>query len=312
MLAAAGPLPPDDGRWRHELKWDGVRAVVHLDAGRATARSRTDRDVTATWPELAELAADLGDRRLVLDGELVAFDAAGRPSFGVLQARMHLTRPADVRRARAAVPAVFLVFDLLHLDGRDTTALPWEERRARLDDLGLAGPAWQVPPAFDGPGAAVLDVARARGLEGVVSKRRDSRYEPGRRSECWVKTKVLRAQAVVVGGWKPGEGRRTGLPGSLLLGVHGDGRLRFAGHVGTGFTDRALADLAVRLAGLARPDSPFGEPVPREHARHARWVEPTLVGEVAFAEWTRDGRLRHPAWRGLRADVDPREVTREE
>ena len=313
MLATAGPLPvgPDDTRHAYELKWDGVRAVSYLDRGRARMLARSDRDVTVSYPEVVELAAAVPDRRLVLDGEVVAFDETGRPSFGLLQSRMHVARPADVRRARAAVPATILVFDVLHVDGDDTTSLPYEERRALLEALGLAGPSWQVPPSFPGPGQAVLDAARVQGLEGVVAKRLDSRYEPGRRSDCWRKVKVFRTQDVVVGGWKPGEGRRSGLPGSLLIGVHEDGRLVFSGHVGTGFTDRGLRELGARLAALRREASPFDEPVPREHARSAVWVEPVLVGEVAFGEWTRDGRLRHPSWRGLRPDVAPEEVVRE-
>ena len=313
MLASAGSLPVGraDALHGYELKWDGVRAVAYLDRGRARVLSRTDRDVTVAYPEVGELAAALPGRRLVLDGEVVAFDEAGRPSFGLLQSRMHVARPADVRRARAAVPATYLVFDVLFLDGRDTTDLPYAERRALLESLELSGPSWQVPPSFSGGGGAVLDVARGSGLEGVVAKRLDSRYEAGRRSECWTKVKVTRTQAVVVAGWKPGAGRRSGLPGSLLLGVHVDGALVFAGHVGTGFTDRALRDLAARLTTVGRDSSPYDTEVPREHARDARWVEPVLTGEVEFAEWTRDGRLRHPSWRGLRPDVAPDEVERE-
>ena len=313
MLATAGPLPvgPEDARHAYELKWDGVRTVAYLDRGHARVLARSDRDVTVSYPEVVELAAAVPDRRLVLDGEVVALDGTGRPSFGLLQSRMHVARPADVRRARAAVPATFFVFDVLHVDGDDTTSLTYEERRAVLAGLDLAGPSWQVPPSFPAPGQPVLDAARAQGLEGVVAKRLDSRYEPGRRSVCWRKVKVFRTQDVVVAGWKPGEGRRSGLPGSLLLGVHDGGRLVFAGHVGTGFTDRALGELAARLTALHRDDSPFDEPVPREHARTAVWVEPVLVGEVAYGEWTRDGRLRHPSWRGLRPDVAPEEVVRE-
>jgi bifunctional non-homologous end joining protein LigD len=224
---------------------------------------------------------------------------------------MPVARPAEVRRTRAAVPATYLVFDVLFLDGRDTTDLPYDERRALLESLELSGPSWQVPPSFPGGGQAVLDAARGSGLEGVVAKRLDSRYEPGRRSDCWTKVKVTRTQAVVVAGWKPGAGRRAGLPGSLLLGVHDGGALVFAGHVGTGFTDRALRDLADRLTALRRDTSPYDGQVPREHTRDAVWVEPVLTGEVEFAEWTRDGRLRHPSWRGLRPDVAPDETVRE-
>ena len=187
MLATASPLPTGraDAEHGYELKWDGVRAVAYLDRGRARVLSRTDRDVTGSYPEDTELAAAVPTRRLVLDGEVVAFDEVGRPSFGLLQSRMHVGRPADVRRARAAVPATYLLFDVLFVDGRDTTALPYVERRALLESLGLAGPAWQVPPWFSGSGQPVLDASRASGLECVVVKWLDSRYESGRSSDSW-------------------------------------------------------------------------------------------------------------------------------
>lgn len=313
MLATPGPLPSarDDARYGYELKWDGVRAVSYLDRGRARVLSRTDRDVTSSYPEVLGLAGALADRQAVLDGELVALDEGGRVSFGALQARMHVTKATEVRRLSQAVPVTYLLFDVLHLDGEDTTGASYEQRRALLDDLVTPGRSWQVPPWFAGGGDSVLAAAKAQGLEGVVAKRRDSRYEPGRRSSAWTKVKVVRTQAVVVAGWRPGEGRRSGLPGSLVLGVNGEAGLVFAGSVGTGFTERTLRELGARLEGLRRDASPFAVPVPREHARDAVWVEPVLVGEVAFAEWTRDGRLRHPSWRGLRPDVLPEEVERE-
>jgi bifunctional non-homologous end joining protein LigD len=203
-----------------------------------------------------------------------------------------------------------LVFDLLHLGDRPLLSEPYDARRALLDDLGLAAERWQVPPAFPGDGQAVLDATRAQGMEGVVAKRRDSRYDPGRRSDCWVKVKHVRRTSAVVVGWKPGDGGRAGRLGSLLLGVHlADGGLTFAGHVGTGFTAATLRALGDRLAPLRRDTAPLPD-VPREHARTAVWVEPVLVCDVDFAEWTREGRLRHPSYKGLRDDVDPREVVR--
>jgi bifunctional non-homologous end joining protein LigD len=304
-------LPRDDESYGFEFKWDGVRAVVYVEGGRPRVLSRNDRDVTASYPELREMAESLGARQVVLDGEIVAFDAAGRPSFGVLQSRMHVTNPAQVRRLVQSTPITFLAFDVLFLDGRSTVDLPYPRRRELLESLQLTGPSWQTPPWFRGGGADVFAAAGAQGLEGVMAKRLDSPYYPDRRSDCWLKIKVLRTQEVVIGGWKPGEGRRAGAIGSLLLGVPGDGGLEYVGHVGTGFTDRALADLGAQLAPLARPDSPFTTPVPRPHAKDARWVEPVLVGEVRFTEWTGDGRLRHPAWCGLRPDKSPGEVVRE-
>jgi bifunctional non-homologous end joining protein LigD len=312
MLAGAGPMPTDDERWAFELKWDGVRAVVYIDGDDVRAMTRNDRDVIAGYPELLDLAKSVGRRELVLDGELVAMDAEGRPSFGQLQQRMHVTKPAQVALLRQQVPVSYLVFDLLHMDGKSLLTKPYSERRSALEALGLEGASWAIPPAFPGPGDDVLAAAKSRGLEGVVAKRKDSIYEPGKRSGAWVKVKLERMQEVVVVGWKPGEGRRAGTIGSLLLAVHDEaGRLEYAGHVGTGFTDRMLDELKAQLAPLERADSPTADEIPRMHARHAHWVKPKVVGEVVFTEWTKDGRMRHPAWRGLRPDKRAKEVVRE-
>jgi bifunctional non-homologous end joining protein LigD len=247
---------------------------------------------------------------VVLDGEIVALDEAGRPSFGQLQARMHVQRPSAALRAQ--VPVSLLLFDVLHAEGSSQLSRTYDQRRLLLTDLGLDGPSWATPPAFEGDGATAMAVSRQQGLEGVIAKRRTSTYLPGRRSRDWVKVKHIRMQEVVVGGWSPGEGRRAGGIGSLLLGVHDDnGRLVYAGHVGTGFSDRVLADLKQRLTALEQANPPFADVVPRPHAKGARWVAPALVGEVAFSEWTRDGRMRHPTWRGLRPDKSPDEVVRE-
>ncbi|MGZ4614177.1 MAG: non-homologous end-joining DNA ligase [Actinomycetes bacterium] len=315
MLATPGQLPegPQEERWAFEMKWDGVRAVVYVDASATDpvrVMTRNDREVSATYPELRGLAAALGGRRVVLDGEIVAWDSEGRPSFGELQARMHVQHPDAGLLAR--VPVTYLVFDVLHLDGESLLKAPYDERRAVLVALGLDGPHWATPPAFEGDGAAAREASRAQGLEGVLAKRRDSAYEPGRRSRSWVKVKHVRTQEVVVCGWQPGSGRRSGGIGSLLLGVHDrDGRLVYAGHVGTGFSQRVLDDLTNRLRPLERKTSPLADEVPRAQARLAHWVTPRLVGEVAFAEWTKDGRLRHPTWRGLRPDKSADEVVPE-
>jgi len=311
MLAVAGELPADrdEASWAFEMKWDGVRAVVYVD-GDVRVMTRNDREVAATYPELAGLAGAV-DGPVILDGEIVALDAQGRPSFGELQARMHVQRPSAALRAQ--VPVSLLLFDVLHAGGQRQLSMTYDQRRSVLEDLGLDGPHWATPPAFHGDGAAAMEVSKAQGLEGVLAKRRDSGYLPGRRSRDWLKAKHIRMQEVVVGGWSPGEGRRAGGIGSLLLGVNDDaGRLIYAGHVGTGFSQQVLADLGARLGRLERRTPPFADEVPRAHARGARWVSPTLVGEVAFSEWTRDGRLRHPTWRGLREDKSPDEVVREE
>jgi bifunctional non-homologous end joining protein LigD len=312
MLATATTeLPRDDDRYGFEFKWDGVRAVVYVDGGRPRALSRNDRDVTSSYPELRAMAEALGSTRVVLDGEIVAMDAGGRPSFSALQSRMHVTGPAQVKRAAQLTPVTFLAFDLLYLDGRSLLDLPYESRREALDGLGLAGPSWQTPPWFIGGGAAVLDASRQQGLEGIVAKRLDSRYVPGRRADTWRKLKNLRTQEVVVAGWKPGTGRRSGTFGSLLLGVYDGTGLTYVGHVGTGFDEDALVALTADLAERTSDTMPFATAPPRADIRDAHWVEPSLVGEVAFSEWTPDGRLRHPAWRGLRPDKDPAEVVRE-
>jgi bifunctional non-homologous end joining protein LigD len=313
MLATAGslPSPADSTQWAFEMKWDGVRAVVYVDGGRARVMNRNDRDVTRTFPEIGDLAESLGSRQVVLDGEVVALDRNGRPDFGLLQQRMHLENANQIRELAKRVPVTYLAFDLLYLDGRTLLDSPYDERRRQLESLGLEGPRWAVPPAFPGDGAAATETSRAQQLEGVVAKRRDSRYQPGRRSHSWVKVKTLRTQEVVIGGWRPGSGRRTGTIGSLLIGLPDGNGLAYAGHVGTGFSDAALEHLAGLLKPLVRSSSAFTGEVPRQDARDAVWVEPTLVGEVAFGEWTRDGRLRHPTWRGLRPDKQPRDVVRE-
>jgi bifunctional non-homologous end joining protein LigD len=313
MLATLGALPPaeEDGDWAYEMKWDGVRTVAYVDGGRLRLLSRNDRDVTPAYPEVRGLAEQLGSVPAVLDGEIVALDAAGRPDFGLLQRRMGVTKPAQARRLVDEVPVVYLVFDVLYLGGRTTTGLPYTDRRSLLEGLGLEGPAWAVPPASFGGGAEMLEISRERGLEGVVAKRLDSRYIPGRRSPHWRKVKNLRTQEVIVAGWRPGNGRRAGKIGSLLLGLPSDEGLVYVGHVGTGFTDAALAEAERRLRALERKTSPFAVGPPRADARDAHWVTPRLVGEVTFTEWTGDGRLRHPSWRGFRPDKEPGEVRRE-
>jgi bifunctional non-homologous end joining protein LigD len=312
MLATAGELPPSSAEagWAFEMKWDGVRAVVYVSDGRARALSRNDRDVSTSYPELQELAASLRGLSLVLDGELVAADASGRPDFGTLQQRMHVVDPTAVARLAASVPVTFLAFDLLWLQRRSLLEESYEARREALESLEASG-AWDVPPAFSGAGSAAMEASLGAGLEGVVAKRLESLYTPGRRSSAWLKVKHQRMQEVVIGGWRPGQGGRAGRIGSLLLGVRGPSGLEYAGHVGTGFTDAMLIDLAARLEPLRQATSPFVEVLPRMDSRDAVWVTPQLVGEVIFGEWTSAGRLRHPSWRGLRPDKSPADVHRE-
>ena len=248
---------------------------------------------------------------LVLDGEIVALDAAGRPSFERLQQRMHVTRPERVATIPEAVPVHYFAFDVLQIGEQQTLTLTYDERRELLESLGIDGPRWLVPPTFVGAGDAALAASRAQGLEGVVAKRRDSAYLPGRRSDSWIKVKHVRTQEVVVGGWRPGQGRREGGIGSLLLGIPGAGGLDYVGHVGTGFSDAALDSLAAELERDRSGSSPFAEELPRADSRDAVWVVPRLVGEVTYTEFTSVGRLRHPSWRGLRDDKRPSDVRRE-
>jgi bifunctional non-homologous end joining protein LigD len=308
MLATPGELPPpqDDDRWGYEFKWDGVRAVAAVDGGVLGLTSRKGTDITVRYPEVARLPDGLRGHRAVVDGEIVAMDERGRPDFGALQNRMHRTGP-EVRGLAAARPVTFLVFDLLSLDGEDLLEHPYAERRERLDALGLAGHRWVTTPWFRGGGERVHAASLENELEGIVAKKLDSPYRPGVRSPEWRKVKNVRVQSVVVGGWRPGQGRRAGGIGSLLFGVPDDeGRLVYAGHVGTGFSDQDLKDLQRMLT--ARKTCPFDGDLPRDITRDAHWVEPDLVGEVAYAVWTSEGRLRHPSWRGIRDDLEPDDV----
>jgi bifunctional non-homologous end joining protein LigD len=300
MLATlARELPRDDGRWGYEFKWDGVRALVFVHDGEVRVQGRSQRDFTVQYPEVTGLGAVLGARDVVLDGEVVALGPDGTPSFQVLQRRMHVVSPHDVRTRMADTPVIYMPFDVLRLDGELTIDRPYTERRALLEALELAGNNWQTPPSQTGDGEAVFDVARLRGLEGVVAKRLDSHYEPGRRSRAWLKIKNKQHTRLVIGGWAEGNGNRAGRIGALLVGYHDGDDLRYAGNVGSGFTERTLLDLQTRLAPLARRDNecPFANP-PRWP--HLHYVEPVLECEVEFTEWTEEHTLRHPVFKGLR------------
>ena len=319
MLATAGEPPARDlGAWAVEFKWDGVRALAFIEAGRLRLASRTGKDITATYPEVAGLGHAIARKQALLDGEIVAF-SGGRPDFEALQPRMHVSSPAQAVRLAELTPVTYLAFDVLQLDGRPLTALSYAERRQILEGIIPNGGGWLSPPTFPGEDlAAVMTASVANGLEGVVIKRLDAPYEPGARSGSWRKIKNLLRQEVVVAGWKPGKGNRAGLIGSLLIGYYGTEAeaggsrpLLYCGHVGTGFSDKTLRMLTRRLEPLRRSDSPFDSPVPPEYARPAVWVEPRLVIEVAFDRWTRAGRMIAPAYQGLRDDKDPADVVRE-
>jgi len=311
MLATPGELPVEDGEYAYEFKWDGARAIVYIEGGRVRTLSRTDRDVTASYPELKDLGLALGSLQAVFDGEVVALDESGRPSFEALQPRMNTSDPKRVRRLVEQVPIVYMIFDLLHLDGHSTLGVAYRERRQLLEDLELAGPHWATPPSQTGEGSVVLKAARDNGLEGVVAKKLDSLYRPGRRDPSWIKVKNFRTQSLVIGGWAAGKGHLESELGALLVGIPGPGGLFYAGRVGTGFDETERTLLRRRLEQLRRDSSPFSGSIPRLESAGVSWVEPELVGEVRFSEWTRTGRLRQPSWRGLRTDQRPAEVVRE-
>jgi bifunctional non-homologous end joining protein LigD len=300
-------LPADDDEYGWELKWDGLRAIAYVGDGTVRLVSRNDKDMAPSYPELAVLA-DRVRAPVILDGEIVVL-RRGRPDFGSLQSRMHVQRPEE--KLLKAAPVHLFVFDLLHHGQESLLGQPYTERRARLDKLGLNAAPFRTPAWHRGDAAGVLADSIAQGLEGVVGKPLTSAYHPGQRRD-WIKVKNVKQQEVIVCGWKPGAGRRADMIGSLLLGVYDGGQLRYVGHVGTGFTRDMLAELMVELASLDRDTSPFGTAVPAQQARDAHWTEPRLVGEVAFAEWTNEGILRQPSWRGLRIDKEPGDVHRED
>jgi len=295
--------------WVFEMKWDGYRAIATVRDGSVTFRSRNGLDFTPTYPELQQLA-DAVDGEVVLDGEIVALDARGRPNFGLLQTRSGITSPRDVERARLAQGVEFFVFDILERDGRSLVTRPYTERRAELreavQDVGVI----RVPPQTGTSLDDALATSRKLGLEGVMAKRASSPYRLGRRSRDWLKLKHTLTQEVVVAGWRPGNGARADTVGSLLVGIPGADGLEYVGRVGSGFTDRDLTDLRAKLDRLARETSPLVG-VPTADAKDARWVTPKLVGEVEYAELTADGKLRAPTWRGWRPDKSAADVTRE-
>lgn len=310
MLALAGELPAGDG-WAFEFKWDGVRGMAYVTDSRLRLVSRTDNDLTRTFPELGGLAEQLTPHSAVLDGEIVALDERNRPSFARLQRRLHVQSPAAISALAASTPVVFFAFDLLHLDGRSLLGRPYDERREALEALDLTGPCCATPPAFpDSHGIDVLRAARDAGLEGVVAKRRSSPYRPGGRHGEWVKTKNFHTQSAVIGGWTEGAGSRRGDLGAVLLGLPEAGGLTYIGRVGTGFTEAARRELLGELRPLERPTSPFTAAL-RAGRTPVHFTRPRLVGEVRYGEWTGDGVLRHASWRGLRTDQRPEDVVRE-
>jgi bifunctional non-homologous end joining protein LigD len=309
MLARAGKLPAREEQFGFEVKWDGIRTLLFSDHGHVELRGRNGTDFTPRYPEVRELGRALGASRIVLDGEVVAFDDQGRPSFERLQSRMHLASDSAVRRRMRDIPATYVIFDLLYLDGHTTMPLSYEERRRLLDDLELTGPAWRTPAYHRGEGKALLEATKELGIEGVVAKKLDCPYTPGARASHWIKVKNVHTQDVVIGGWTTGEGGRSSSLGSLAIGVYEGDELKYAGKVGTGFTEQTLALLKRELEPLRSDASPFSG---RQPPKGTIFVEPRLVVHVEFREWTRSGTLRAPSFKGLRPDVSPQECVREE
>lgn len=299
MLATHGSVTAlKAGQWAFEGKWDGYRLLIEADHGTIRVRSRRGREVTGEYPELRSLAEDLAEHHVILDGEAVVLDSSGVPNFHEMQNRGRGSR------------VEFWAFDVLYLDGRSLLRARYSDRRKALEMLG-AGSDLIVPELLPGDGAEALEHSGKRGWEGVIAKRRDSTYQPGRRSSSWIKDKHWNTQEVVIGGWKAGEGGRSSGIGSLLMGIPTADGLHFAGRVGTGFTERDLTNLKKTLAPLHTDESPFHPPLPRSEARGVTYVEPVLVGEVRYSEWTPDDRLRQSSWRGLRPDKEASEVVRE-
>lgn len=304
MLAAEGAMPAGSA-WAFEFYWDGLRAIAYLTPDRIRLLSGSDRSITAGYPDLGPLA-ELVEQRgpLVLDGKIVALDQLERPSTALLRQRTAASKPSAALLAR--VPVSFYLTDLLYADGRTTLDLPFRQRRELLEGLNLDGLPARLPPFFvDTDGQTVLHAAQLHGLSGVLAKRLDSRYQPGRRTRAWVQTLPRQNQEVVIGGWVPKNDSVTEL-GALLVGVPGSGGLRYAGRVAAGLDRWARAELAERLAALGNAECPFTDP-PRETDR-ARWVRPALVGEVSYRRRGIDGRLRNASWLGLRADAHPASV----
>jgi bifunctional non-homologous end joining protein LigD len=304
MLATKGTTVPTGDEWVHEVKWDGVRVLADATTDRLRLLSRNGNDVTVAWPEIS--TSPLPGRDLLVDGEIIALNPAGLPDFRVLQDRMHVRKAVTAARLAQTVPATYMVFDLLRLDGRDLTDEPLTSRRELLAGLALDS-TWQVPAQYD-DGRMLFDATLQQGLEGIVSKRRTSRYRFGERTPHWLKFAHRLRRSYVVGGWRPQEGTTDRLA-ALLVGEPTADGLLYRGRVGSGIAGRTGTALADLLAPHARATSPFDDEVPRVDARGTHWVEPVVVVDIDTHQTSRDQRLRQPSYQGVRSDLTPEDLT---
>jgi len=312
MKAAPGSLPPVGDDWGFELKWDGMRILSHFADNQIQLFSGNGNDVTTSYPEIHAFADALaGFESLTLDGEVVAIDDSGLPSFRLLQQRMHVQDEVEARRRSATVPVVYAVFDVLSVNGTDTMRLPFRDRRSLLEQIVETGSHWRLTDLHLADPTDLLETVIDRGLEGIVAKDLRSPYVEGKRPRTWLKIKPRHRQEFVVGGWSEGRDGNTGSLGSLLIGVMDGENLVACGSVGSGLTDELRRAWIEELRKTARADSPFVNEVPPSAGRRFHWCDPLAVVEVAFGEWTADGHLRHPVYLGRRTDKSPSEVVRE-
>lgn len=315
MLASPGTLPQNDNDYAYEIKWDGIRTICYIKHGRMLLSSRNLRNITGQYPELSALT-EVINNDIIIDGEIVALSQDGRPSFELLQSRINLSSPQIIARRMKQIPVTYVIFDLLQLGKQQLLNKPFLSRRHALAELNLSGPFWQTSNYHIGNGISFQSVSRQLGLEGIVAKRLTSLYLPGKRTSDWLKIKNYKRQELIICGWVSGQGTRAGKIGALLVGYYDtpkNGRqlsqkLIYAGKVGTGFTANELNKLIKLLAPLKRSQSPFDTYIP---IKNAVFVEPKLVAEFEFTEWTSTNTLRHPSYKGLRTDKAANLVTRE-
>ncbi len=301
MLASVGGLPRT-GEWAYEFKWDGIRAITYWNGQHIRIESRNLLDITFRYPELADLGMSLGDSAVV-DGEIIALDDSNRPSFAMLQRRMHISL-STARRAMPRMRIFYYIFDLLFTNGRNIMDQRYDERRGTLEDQAIAHEACRVPPSFRGAGSKILAVARDHQLEGVICKRLGSTYQPGRRSPEWIKVKIVKSDEFIICGFKYADhpGRRIG---SLQLGAYDrDMKMTFVGSVGTGFSREDHERLLAFLEPIIVPESPFQTKVDKE----VRFTKPFYVAQVEYRRWPKNGLLQQAAFKGLRSDKSPHDI----